>query len=155
MKKRLITILKVIMAFYIACLFWAAVIHRINGVWSEASFFHYAWAFTNVVPFKTFFDLMQTPGAQNVLVILHTFWLNFLALIPFGVLFCLTFPEKDAEHCAIAAIALTFVINAAKLVFHAGSFDIDDMIVGTVGAIQAFLATKLVLNLARRRLSSN
>lgn len=151
MRKQLTITLKIITVLYIVCLFWAAVVHRINGVWSEATFFRYAWAFTNVIPFRTFFELAQTPGAQNVPVILHTFWLNFLALIPFGVLFCLTFPEKNVEHCAIAAAILTFLINVAKLVFHAGSFDIDDIIVGTVGAVLAFLATKLVLNLARRR----
>lgn len=150
MKKVLTVTVKIIMVLYLVCLFWAAVIHRINDVWSAASFSHYAWAFTNVIPFRTFFELMQTPGAQNVPVILHTFWLNFLALIPFGVLFCLTFPEKHAGHCAIAAAILTFFVNVSKLVFHASSFDIDDIIVGTMGAVLAFLVTKLVRSFARR-----
>lgn len=94
MKKSYAIIFKVIMALYMVCLFWAAVIHRINDVWTAAGFTRYAWAFTNVIPFRTFFELAQTPGAQNVPVILHTFLLNFLALIPFGILFCLIFREK-------------------------------------------------------------
>lgn len=151
MKKSYAIIFKVIMALYMVCLFWVAVIHRINDVWAAAGFTHYAWAFTNVIPFRTFFELAQTPGAQNVPVILYTFLLNFLALIPFGILFCLIFREKNVGHCAIAAAILTLLLNIAKLVFHAGSFDIDDMIVGTAGAVLAFLVTKLLLNPIRRQ----
>ena len=151
MKKQLTTLFKVLAVLYVAFLFWGFVAHKTGGIWEQASFLTYAAEFTNVMPFQTFFELIQTPSAQNVPVILHTFVLNFLALIPFGVLFCLTFPEKNSGHCAIAAAVLTFLINVAKLVFRVGSFDIDDIIVGTVGAVLAFLATKVVMNLARRR----
>ena len=51
MKKVLTVTVKIIMVLYLVCLFWAAVNHRINDVWSAASFSQYAWAFTNVIPF--------------------------------------------------------------------------------------------------------
>lgn len=42
MKKSYAIIFKVIMALYMVCLFWAAVIHRINDVWTAADFTRYA-----------------------------------------------------------------------------------------------------------------
>lgn len=155
MKKQLTTTLKIITILYIAFLFLGFVVYKPGGIWEQASFLTYAKEFSNIIPFKTFFELAQTPGAQNIPVILRTFWLNFLALIPFGVLFCLTFPAKNIGHCAIAAAVLTFLINVVKLVSRRGAYDIDDIIVGTVGAVFAFLVTKLVLHLARRRPTAN
>lgn len=145
MKKSLSITLKVISVFYIILLFWGFLVYQ-NGsyYWTDVSFLTYVHGSANLIPFKTFFELVQTPGAQNVPVILYTFWLNFLAFLPFGVLFYLNFPDKKIEHCAIAAAALTVLISIAKLVFRAGSFDMDDIIVGTVAAVLAFFLTKLV-----------
>ena len=42
MKKVLTVAVKITMVLYLVCLFWAAVIHRINDVWSAASFSHCA-----------------------------------------------------------------------------------------------------------------
>lgn len=148
MEKHRSHIIKIIIGvtalLYLAGLLWASVIHGSSDVWSEASFLTYASEFTNFIPLKSFFGLMTNPGAQTVPVILQTFVVIFVALIPFGILFFLAFPAKNVGHCALAAAVLLLVINAAKLFSRRGSFDIDDIIVGTLAAVLAFLVTKFI-----------
>ena len=138
-------VIKMITILYLGIFIWGEFIYHFNirsAVWETASFSHYAQEFTNLVPFSTWLDALGNIGSQSGTAIFLTLMFNFLVMLPFGLLFVSNFPNSKFKYCALTTIVFLLCINVAKLCLRIGSFDIDDIVIGTLGAVLPVLVAK-------------
>ena len=73
--------------------------------------------------------------------------LNFLMLVPLGYLVPLIMPT-NLTWCKVVLIGfgLSLIIETSQLVFHRGWFDVDDIVLNTLGALIGYGLYKQILN---------
>lgn len=77
---------------------------------------------------------------------------NILAFMPFGILIPLSFPEMDRWWEALLhSFWLSLCIELFQLVSHFGAFDVDDILLNTIGGLLGFGIFRLVRMLYRRK----
>lgn len=71
---------------------------------------------------------------------------NILAFVPFG--FCLPLLEKKQDNffkIFIGTAFFSFAIESVQLYYKVGSFDVDDIILNTLGGIIGFAAYRIIV----------
>ncbi|NEW09172.1 VanZ family protein [Paenibacillus sp. SYP-B3998] len=68
---------------------------------------------------------------------------NFVAFIPFGVVIPLLFRSSFIRFIILFILSITF-LETLQMLSHLGSFDIEDVIINTLGAALGFCAQRLV-----------
>lgn len=105
----------------------------------------YFWRSNNFVPFKTiYFYLFLADINFNIRV--ENLAGNIIGFMPFGFILPLLskrFQKLGAIVAATFCLSLTFEI--LQLVFEFGSFDVDDLILNTLGGMLGYLPIKLLL----------
>ncbi len=92
---------------------------------------------------------------RNVLGIRAVFWNlggNVLCFMPFG--FCLPwlFKSLDRVHLAVLlSLYLSLLIELTQLFLRVGSFDVDDLLLNTLGGLLGFICYRLWRKICRRR----
>ena len=77
---------------------------------------------------------------------------NILAFIPFGFLPpILNQRYRKFWHMAILSICFSFTLESVQLLLRVGIFDVDDIIMNSVGGITGYLFSKLWLRLIQIR----
>ncbi|MFL5808561.1 MAG: VanZ family protein [Flavisolibacter sp.] len=96
--------------------------------------FREGYFLANFIPFKTiYYYLSLQEVAQNGI---ENIGGNIAVFIPFGILFPLAFPRFNAFGKTILAAFLTSLfLECLQLVFALGIFDVDDLLLNTIGAI--------------------
>ncbi|MEM6262552.1 MAG: VanZ family protein [Bacteroidota bacterium] len=97
--------------------------------------------FINLIPFKTITFYIshawEAKGRHNTdrELLLNIFG-NILLFFPFGVLVPLVFRKlQKARHLLALALGFSFLLEFAQILFNVGNFDIDDIILNTLGAL--------------------
>ena len=147
-------IIKKITLFLILCLYLAIlsklilfkyiplseIINHFNFTYDE-----YHWRSNNFIPFKTikfylfFADINLDIRIENLAG-------NIVGFMPFGFILPLLakkFQKLSAVTLSTFCISLTFEL--LQLIFEFGSFDVDDLILNTVGGILGYFPIKLVI----------
>jgi glycopeptide antibiotics resistance protein len=97
----------------------------------------------NLIPFKTIGFYVSNWNHINVDTIIRNLLGNFVMLAPLGVLFPILFPKfQQFKKFIITILVFNLGIELIHLVTNLGSFDIDDIILNTSGALIAFGSTK-------------
>ena len=121
--------------------------------WSEAygRTEHVGYTY-NLIPFKEimrFYTYRDLVGIQAFLLNLFG---NVLAFIPFGFMVPIV---SDKNRSLLRTAGLTFLlslfIECIQLIFRVGSFDVDDLILNTLGGVIGFILF-WIMNQIRRRL---
>lgn len=76
---------------------------------------------------------------------------NILVFVPCGFLLpAISKRCRRAQGCVIVGFLISFFIECTQLVFRVGSFDVDDMLLNTLGAALGFSAYKMIQHYRRR-----
>ena len=146
MKKGIKVIFGISFIFYILALvmllFAGVMFVGIRGhIWTDLSLIEYIKSSSNFVPFKTISTYVQAifDGSMNISIPIKNVVGNLFMFLPMGI-FLPFFIVKinKVSIFTISMIILLFFIEAIQLVTRRGSFDIDDFILNTLGALIGF-----------------
>ncbi|EKN71541.1 hypothetical protein BABA_00865 [Neobacillus bataviensis LMG 21833] len=117
------------------------IINHFNFTYDE-----YHWRSNNFIPFKTiYFYLFLADINLNIRIV--NLAGNIIGFVPFGFILPLLakkFQKLSAVTVATFCLSLTFEL--LQLVFEFGSFDVDDLILNTIGGILGYLPIKLAFH---------
>lgn len=100
---------------------------------------------SNIIPFKNTFDYLRGSIIANTDVIINNTLGNILVFLPLGLFLPLLFKKYSKFTKTVAAAALmSFAIEVIQITMRLGQFDIDDVILNTLGAGVGFLFYKLI-----------
>ncbi|ACT01433.1 VanZ family protein [Paenibacillus sp. JDR-2] len=106
----------------------------------------YRWSVYNynIVPFHTIKSLIYHRHAYNTDTWVKNLFGNIVLFIPLGVCFPLLSRRLfQAARSLAAIIILLFLVESIQLVTKVGSFDVDDIILNTLGACIGLVFIKL------------
>lgn len=135
---------KILFVLYIIFVFYFLLISEIYGRTGEMQEYHY-----NLVLFreiKRFWNYREQLGifatATNLLG-------NVLILLPFGFFMAMASKYRSFLSTLIYSFALSLTIELSQLFMKVGCFDVDDLLLNTIGGILGFI-TFLICNVIRR-----
>lgn len=103
------------------------------------------WSSHNVIPFKTIGEYLMGADHLNLNIRISNLLGNVIGFIPFGFILPLWSSRfRGLKQTAVATFCLSLVFELLQLVFRFGSFDVDDLILNTLGGMLGCLAVKLV-----------
>lgn len=133
----------VYLVFLIYLLFFAESMGRTYG---ERTY-HY-----NLVPFreiKRFLVYRRNLGAMAVMLNLVG---NIVALVPYGLFWPIMSPRnRSLWRIALLTFDFSFVVEIIQLVSKVGSFDVDDLMLNTLGGILGYLLFMMLDWFRRKR----
>ena len=135
---------KILFVLYIIFVFYFLLISEIYGRTGEMQEYHY-----NLVLFreiKRFWNYRRQLGifatATNLLG-------NVLIFLPFGFFMAMASKYRSFLSTLIYSFALSLTIELSQLFMKVGCFDVDDLLLNTIGGILGFI-TFLICNVIRR-----
>ncbi|KKK38767.1 hypothetical protein WQ57_07215 [Mesobacillus campisalis] len=116
-------------------LFWSPYRQTVSSTGSADS---------NLVPFHTIASYIQASGKINTSILVTNLAGNVLAFMPLGFFLPLLFARCIKFGWTILVVFLaTFGTECLQFLFRVGSFDIDDIILNTIGGALGFTIFKL------------
>ena len=109
--------ISIILVEYIFCLFYFAVIHRSGN--------------TDVLPQTTFFWGYNNPPKT----IFFDNFLNIIVFLPVGFLTCMLSKNFLIAKALFLGLFVSETIECSQLIFKKGTFDVDDLLNNTLGAV--------------------
>ena len=135
---------KILFVLYIIFVFYFLLISEIYGRTGEMQEYHY-----NLVLFqeiKRFWNYREQLGifatATNLLG-------NVLIFLPFGFFMAMASKYRSFLSTLIYSFALSLTIELSQLFMKVGCFDVDDLLLNTIGGILGFISF-LICNVIRR-----
>src|SRR3954469_6263625 len=116
------------------------IINHFNFTYDE-----YHWRSNNFVPFKTI-NFYLFLADINLSIRIENLAGNIIGFMPFG--FILPLLAKKFQKLGTVIIhtfCLSLTFELLQLVFEFGSFDVDDLILNTLGGILGYLPMKLII----------
>ncbi|MGE7879264.1 VanZ family protein [Peribacillus muralis] len=102
------------------------------------------WGYHNFIPFKTIFQYLFAEDI-NTTIRIDNIVGNIIGFIPFGFMLPLLSKRVSRfKSIVIATFGLSFTYEILQLLFELGSFDVDDLILNTLGGVIGYLPIKLV-----------
>ncbi len=150
MKKLIKVILGLSFIFYlfalIMLLFVGVMFVGIRGhLWTDISLLEYLKGSSNFVPFKTISTYIQAlfDRSMNIDIPIKNLVGNLFMFLPMGIYLPFFIVKMNKVGIfTISIVILLFFIEAIQLVTRRGSFDIDDFILNTFGALIGFAIWK-------------
>ena len=106
----------------------------------------------NFIPFKTIAYYLFLANDINFIIRLENLLGNIIAFIPFGFFLPLLSKKFHSfKMVALATFCLSLTFELIQLIFRFGSFDVDDLILNTVGGMIGYIPVKVVSRYVRRR----
>lgn len=100
---------------------------------------------TNFVPFGNIYMYATGQDRFNLDIIIHNTIGNVLIFVPLGIFFLLLLSKKPTiMKAALFFIKCSVVIEILQYVLRVGQFDIDDVILNTIGGIVGYFIIKLI-----------
>ncbi|TFB22938.1 VanZ family protein [Filobacillus milosensis] len=135
--------LYIVFGFYIIMLTQRVLFkYQINMMVERFGDFDLALHFSNFVPFDTiYFYLFEAEVHINTII--SNLAGNIIGFIPFGILVPLVFNSfRNLKKTVLAAFCLSFTYECLQFLFVIGSFDVDDLILNTLGGLIGYLLVK-------------
>lgn len=105
----------------------------------------YYWNSHNFIPFKTITYYLFLANDINFKIRVENLTGNVIGFIPFGFILPLMLNKFHGfKKIGIATFCLSLTFELLQLVFNFGSFDVDDLILNTLGGMIGYLPIKLV-----------
>lgn len=94
----------------------------------------------NIIPFKTISNYIKASSHINQDIWISNLFGNVLAFLPMGFFFPLLFRKFNGFWKTVGAVFLaTTSVEILQFVTRVGSFDVDDIILNTLGGILGYL----------------
>lgn len=121
------------------------IINHFNFTYSE-----YHWRANNFTPFKTiYFYLFLAEINFNIRI--ENLVGNILGFVPFGIILPLLSKKfLNLKAVILATFFLSLTYEVLQLLFEFGSFDVDDLILNTLGGILGYIPIKLFISMLNR-----
>lgn len=105
----------------------------------------------NLVPFKTINMYITFADYFHFKVWFTNLFGNVLAFMPFGFFLPIAF-KKLRNFLLITFLSFLFslFVETMQLTFHVGGFDVDDILLNTIGGFFGYLVFKLIYKLSER-----
>jgi len=114
------------------------IINHFNFTYDE-----YHWRSNNFVPFKTIYFYLFLADI-NLNIRIENLAGNIIGFVPFGFILPLLAKKfQKLSTVAFATFCLSLTFELLQLVFEFGSFDVDDLILNTIGGILGYIPFKL------------
>ena len=97
-------------------------------------------------PFHAFYSFVKDIQ-DGRLRISGNFIGNIILFIPVGVLFPLTGDEHKCVKTGFVALCFSIIIEIIQLVSHRGYFEVDDLILNTLGAVMGYGIYRVAMKL--------
>ena len=135
---------KILFVIYIIFVFYFLLISEVYGRTSEMQEYHY-----NLVLFqeiKRFWNYREQLGAFATVTNLFG---NVLIFLPFGFFMPMASKYRSFLSTSFYSLALSLIVEISQLFMKVGCFDVDDLLLNTIGGILGFI-TFLICNVIRR-----
>ena len=118
----------------------------------EQGFFNLAtWQLnSNLIPFRNTYEYVMGADRFNVDIIINNTLGNVLIFIPLGIFLPLLFKKyQSLNQVVVGSIIITFTIELLQFFLQIGQFDIDDVILNTIGGAVGFFIIKQLMRVAK------
>jgi glycopeptide antibiotics resistance protein len=106
----------------------------------------------NIIPFKTISNYIQASSHINQEIWISNLFGNVLAFLPLGFFLPLLFKRyKGILRTTGAVLLATLAVEVLQYMTRVGSFDVDDIILNTVGGAIGYMLFAIVFRLVQRR----
>jgi len=93
----------------------------------------------NLVPFETIMRYINATGYINTSIVITNLAGNILAFVPLGFFLPLLFKGyMKFWRTFLLVVASTLLVESLQFYFRVGSFDVDDLILNSVGGVIGF-----------------
>lgn len=135
----------ILFVLYIIVLFYFLFFSEAMGRTYSERAYHY-----NLIPFKEISRFFKYSEALGTKAVLLNIWGNMAAFVPFGV-FLPIFSVRCRKlwRTAMYSFELSLLAEVLQLATKVGSFDVDDLLLNTVGGILGFVIYKLAVHFFR------
>lgn len=105
----------------------------------------YFWNSHNFIPFKTITYYLFLAKDINFDIRVKNLTGNIIGFVPFGfILPLLSSKFHSFKKVTVASFCLSLTFELLQLIFRFGSFDVDDLILNTLGGMIGYIPIKLV-----------
>ena len=102
----------------------------------------------NLIPFKTVFNFIKSYNSLNFDIWFFNLFGNVIAFMPFGFLLPSTFrKESKTKYVVLSGFLLSLLIETLQIITRLGSFDIDDLILNSLGVYIGWLCYRVILRI--------
>ncbi|MGV3488416.1 MAG: VanZ family protein, partial [Tuberibacillus sp.] len=94
----------------------------------------------NIIPFKTILYYFLNPEGLHFMIIYDNLIGNLLVFMPLGFIVAFYFIKmRRIGRILIMSLCSTFMVEITQLLTNLGTFDIDDMILNTLGGLMGYI----------------
>lgn len=105
---------------------------------------------SNLIPFRNTYEYIMGADKFNMDIIINNTLGNILIFIPLGIFLPILFKKyKTLTQVFVSSMIISFTIEALQFSLQIGQFDIDDVILNTVGSAVGYLIIKLLMRVAK------
>ena len=135
---------KVLFVLYIIFVFYFLLISEIYGRTGEMQEYHY-----NLILFKEIKRFWNYRNQLGIFATATNLLGNVLIFLPFGFFMAMASKYRSFLFFVIYSFALSLTIELSQLFMKVGCFDVDDLLLNTIGGMIGFLAFS-ICNVMRR-----
>ncbi|WP_306419864.1 VanZ family protein [Bacillus sp. J14TS2] len=107
------------------------------------------WGRQNFIPFKTISYYLFSATDLSSRVRIENLAGNVIGFMPFGFLVPLLSRKLNLKAITLATFFLSLTFELIQLIFRLGSFDVDDLILNTLGGVLGYLLISLIFTFLR------
>jgi glycopeptide antibiotics resistance protein len=101
---------------------------------------------SNLIPMQNTIQYIKGTERFEIEIILHNTLGNILIFLPLGIFLPILFKKFNSlSKVFVSSILISFTIEVLQFVLQIGQFDIDDILLNTVGAIIGFSLIKFLI----------
>ena len=135
---------KILFVLYIIFVFYFLLISEIYGRTGELQEYHY-----NLVLFQEIKRFWNYRNQLGIFATATNLLGNVLIFLPFGFFMAMASKYRSFFSTVIYSFALSLTIELSQLFMKVGCFDVDDLLLNTIGGMLGFI-TFLICNVIRR-----
>lgn len=147
-KKRLRTIGKILFFVYILFLIYFLILSDWYGRGPRADYSY------NLVLFREIKRFWNYRAQVGLFVSFSNLFGNIIIFIPFGFFMPMASRYRNFLETVFYSFALSFGVEVFQLLTKVGSFDVDDMLLNTLGGMAGFIVF-IICNAVRRRMDAD
>jgi glycopeptide antibiotics resistance protein len=104
----------------------------------------------NLIPLKTILSYIRNRGHISFAVWIYNLAGNIAAFAPLGFLLAASFKKAPPSFIHLTAFLLICCGEAGQLISRRGVFDVDDIILNTLGSFLGYLLYRILYKMVRR-----
>ncbi|WP_186577299.1 VanZ family protein [Aquibacillus kalidii] len=100
----------------------------------------------NIIPFQSIYQYVSGFEKFGLHLLTDNFFGNMLAFVPLGLLLPILFSRmRSSRIVTIFSSLLSVSVETAQLIARVGAFDVDDILLNTVGGIIGYMIFRVLL----------